>query len=153
MATTVLENLVNPEVMADLVEKKLHDLIRFTPLAEVDTTLAGTPGSVLYLPSYSYIGDASTLGEGSTLTPASLNAGTTSMTIHKVAQGVELTDEAVLSGYGDPMGQAAMQIATAIAKEVTRTFASAHKDSLDSRYYRPCHFPFNSFSLPLITFN
>lgn len=115
MATTVLENLVNPEVMADLVEKKLHDLIRFTPLAEVDTTLAGTPGSVLYLPSYSYIGDASTLGEGSTLTPASLNAGTTSMTIHKVAQGVELTDEAVLSGYGDPMGQAAMQIATAIA--------------------------------------
>lgn len=115
MATTVLENLVNPEVMADLVEKKLHDLIRFTPLAEVDTTLSGTPGSVLYLPSYSYIGDASTLGEGSTLTPASLNAGTTSMTIHKVAQGVELTDEAVLSGYGDPMGQAAMQIATAIA--------------------------------------
>lgn len=115
MATTVLENMVNPEVMADLVEKKLHDLIRFSPLAEVDTTLVGVPGSVLYLPSYSYIGDASTLGEASTLTPASLNAGTTSMTIHKVAQGVELTDEAVLSGYGDPMGQAAMQIATSIA--------------------------------------
>ena len=117
MALTVLENLVNPEVMADLVEKKLHDLIRFLPLAEVDTTLVGRPGDTLTLPSYQYIGDADVLGEGSTLTPASLNAGTVSATIHKVAKGVELSDEAVLSGYGDPMGQAAMQLATAIANK------------------------------------
>ena len=115
MAQTKLANLVNPQVMADLVEKKLHDLIRFLPLADVDTTLSGVPGSTLYLPSYQYIGDASTLGEGSTLTPASLNAGMVSVSIHKVAQGVELTDEALLSGFGDPMGQAAMQVATAIA--------------------------------------
>ena len=115
MATTSLSNLVNPQVMADLVDKKLHDLIRFLPLAEVDNTLNGVPGSVLYLPSFSYIGDASTLAEGETLTPASLNAGMVSVSIHKVAQGVELTDEAVLSGFGDPLGQAAMQTATAIA--------------------------------------
>ena len=125
MATTVLENLVNPQVMADLVEKKLHDLIRFSPLAEVDETLAGKPGDTLYLPSYSYIGDASTLGEGSVLTPVSLNAATVSVGIHKVAQGVELTDEAVLSGYGDPMGQAAMQIATAIANCVDNEMLTA----------------------------
>lgn len=112
---TVLENLVNPEVMADLIEKKLHDLIRFLPLAEVDNTLAGRPGDTLYLPSYSYIGDASVLGEGSELTPVSLNAATVSVAVHKVAQGVELSDEAILSGYGDPFGQAAMQVATAIA--------------------------------------
>ena len=115
MATTMLENLVNPQVMADLVQKKLHDLIRFLPLAEVDESLSGKPGDTLYLPSYSYIGDASTLGEGSTLTPASLNAATVSVSVHKVAKGLELTDEAVLSGYGDPLGQGAMQIATAIA--------------------------------------
>lgn len=115
MATTKLANLVNPQVLADLIDVKLHDLIRFLPLAEVDSTLAGQPGSVLFLPAYSYIGDASTLGEASTLTPASLNASMVSVAVHKVAQGVELTDEAVLSGYGDPMGQAAMQVATAIA--------------------------------------
>ena len=38
-----------------------------------------------------------------------------SVAVHKVAQGIEITDEAVLSGYGDPMGQGATQIATAIA--------------------------------------
>ena len=125
MATTVLENLVNPQVMADLVQKKLHDLIRFLPLAEVDESLSGKPGDTLYLPSYSYIGDASTLGEGSTLTPVSLNAATVSVGVHKVAQGIELTDEAVLSGYGDPMGQGAMQIATAIANCVDNEMLTA----------------------------
>lgn len=125
MATTMLENLVNPQVMADLVDKKLHDLIRFLPLAEVDESLAGKPGDTLYLPSYSYIGDASTLGEGSTLTPVSLNAATVSVGVHKVAQGIELTDEAVLSGYGDPMGQGAMQIATSIANCVDNEMLAA----------------------------
>lgn len=115
MAVTELNNLVNPQVMGDLVEKKLHDLIRFLPLAEVDDTLAARPGDTLYLPYFEYIGDASVLGEGSTLTPASLNASMASVAVHKVAQGVQLTDEALLSGYGDPMGQGAMQIATAIA--------------------------------------
>ena len=117
MALTKLANLINPEVLADLVEKKLHDLIRFAPLAEVDNTLVGRPGDTLTLPSYSYIGDAEVLGEGSTLTPASLNAGTVSVTVAKIAKGVQLSDEAILSGYGDPMGQAAMQIATAIANK------------------------------------
>ena len=53
MAQTKLANLVNPQVMGDLVDKKLHDLIRFLPLAEVDETLVATPGNTLYLPSYS----------------------------------------------------------------------------------------------------
>lgn len=53
MALTMLSNLINPEVLADMVEKKLHDLIRFTPLAEVDNTLVGQPGDTLTLPSYS----------------------------------------------------------------------------------------------------
>ena len=73
------------------------------------------------------IGDAEVLGEGSTLTPVSLNAGSVSVTVAKIAQGVELTDEAVLSGYGDPMGQAVMQIATAIANKVDNQMLTALK--------------------------
>ena len=118
MALTNLSNLINPEVLADMVEKKLHDLIRFAPLAEIDNTLVGQPGDTLTLPSYSYIGDAEVLGEGSTLTPVALQTASTTVTVHKVARGIELSDEAILSGYGDPFGQATMQIATAIANKV-----------------------------------
>ena len=100
-----------------MVEKKLHDLIRFSPLAEVDNTLIGQPGSTLTLPSYSYIGDAEVLGEGSTLTPVALQTASVSVTVQKIARGVSLSDEAILSGYGDPFGQAATQIATAIANK------------------------------------
>lgn len=117
MALTTLSNMINPEVLSDMVEKKLHDLIRFAPLAEVDDTLVGQPGDTLTLPSYSYIGDAEVLLEGSTLTPVALQTASVSVTVQKIARGVELTDEAILSGYGDPFGQATTQVATAIANK------------------------------------
>ena len=125
MAQTVLASLVNPQVMGDLVDKKLHDLIRFLPLAEVDESLVARPGDTLYLPYFNYIGDASTLAEGSALTPVALTASMASVAVHKVAQGVEITDEAALSGYGDPLGQGAMQIATAIANCIDNEMLTA----------------------------
>lgn len=118
MATTLLANVVNPQVMADMIDKKLVDLMKFAPLATVDTTLEGRPGSVITLPSWNYIGDATTLNENTSLTVSLLSTSTTSATIHKVAKGVELTDEAILSGYGDPLGEATSQLALAIASAV-----------------------------------
>lgn len=118
MATTLLANVINPQVMADMIDKKLVDLMKFAPLATVDTTLEGQPGSVITLPFWNYIGDATVLAENSSLSVATLSASSTSATIHKVAQGVELTDEAVLSGYGDPLGEATSQLALAIASAV-----------------------------------
>ena len=118
MAQTLLANIVNPQVMADMVEKKLVDLMKFAPLAEIDTTLQGRPGDTITLPSWNYIGDANTLAEGASLNTVVMTAGKVNKTIHKVAQGVELTDEAVLSGFGDPIGEAGKQLALAIASRV-----------------------------------
>ena len=127
MAQTKLANIVNPEVMADMIDKKLVDAIKFAPLAEIDTTLVGRPGDTITLPSWNYIGDAATLSEGTSLTASLLSAGTVNATIHKVAKGVELTDEAVLSGFGDPIGEAADQLALAIASQVDNEMLSILK--------------------------
>lgn len=115
---TKLSNLINPEVIADFIEQKLVDNIVFAPLAEIDYTLQGRAGDTLKFPVWSYIGDASTLSEASTLSVATLSASTASVKVHKIAQGVELSDEAVLSGLGDPVGEAVSQITLAMASGI-----------------------------------
>lgn len=52
MAMTKLENLVDPAVMADMVAAKLPKKIRFTPIARIDTTLVGRPGSTIIVPKW-----------------------------------------------------------------------------------------------------
>ena len=118
MAQTLLANIINPQVMADMIDKKLVDLMKFAPLAEIDYTLQGRPGDTITLPSWNYIGDANTLAEGVSLNTVTMTAGKVNKTIHKVAQGIELTDEAVLSGFGDPIGEAGKQLTLAIASRV-----------------------------------
>lgn len=118
MAQTKLANIINPQVVADMIDKKLVDAIKFAPLATIDNTLVGTPGNTVYLPSWNYIGDAAVLAEGVSLTASLLSTTSTSATIQKVAKGVQLTDEAVLSGFGDPAGEAVDQLVLAIGSAV-----------------------------------
>ena len=118
MATTMLANLLDPQVVADLVEKKLINNIRFAPLAEVDTTLVGRPGDTITLPWYNYIGAASDLTEASAISTVALSTGSASVQIKEAGKGVEITDTAILSGYGDPYGQAAEQIVMSMADKV-----------------------------------
>lgn len=116
--TTYLSNLVNPQVMADLVDKKLINAIRFAPLADVDSTLVGQPGDAISLPFYYYIGAASDVSEASSLTLASLNASFVSVPVKEAGIAVGITDKAQLAGYGDPIGQAAEQIVLAMADKM-----------------------------------
>ena len=111
---TYLSSLFNPQVVADLIDTKLTNKMVFAPLARLDYTLEGRAGNTVTLPSYSYIGMASSVSEGYDIPIAKLAQGTTSVTIVKYGKAVQLTDEAVLSGYGDPIGEAATQIAVSI---------------------------------------
>ena len=49
---TKLADLVNPQVVADYIEKKYIDAIRLAPLAHIDNTLVGRPGDEVTLPQY-----------------------------------------------------------------------------------------------------
>lgn len=115
---TKLAQLINPQVMADMIDKKLVDYIKFAPLATIDNTLAGQPGNTITLPSFGYIGDAADVAEGADVSIAKMSTSTATATIKKVGKGVELTDEALLSGYGDPMGEAVSQLRMAVASKV-----------------------------------
>lgn len=118
MTQTKIEQLVNPEVMADMVSAKLPKMIKFTPLAYVERELVGQPGNTVTVPKWVYSGDAKDIAEGEAIVPDQLTTAKSTMTIKKAGKGIEVTDEALLSGYGDPLGQAAHQIALAIANKV-----------------------------------
>ena len=115
MATTVLNNLIDPQVLADFIDEKLTDKMVFAPLATVDALLEGRPGSTVTLPVWKYIGAASTVAEGESIPLASIVQSSASVAIHKVAKGSEFTDEAALSGYGDISAETGYQLVTAIA--------------------------------------
>ena len=118
MPQTKLANLVDQQVMADMVSAKLPKKIKFAPIARVDTTLVGRPGSTIVVPKYAYIGDAEDVAEGVAMGTTVLTTSTTEAKVKKAGKAVELTDESVLSGYGDPLSTAINQIAMSIAAKV-----------------------------------
>lgn len=118
MATTKLSDLINPQVMADMISAKIEKKIIITPFAKVDDTLQGRSGDTITVPAFKYIGDAVDVAEGASITADKLETSSTSFTVKKAMKAVTLTDEAVLSGYGNPVGEATTQLAKAIASKV-----------------------------------
>ena len=115
---TKLQNLIDPEVIGAYLDVKLVNKIKLAPIAEVDRTLEGRPGSTLTLPAYQYIGDAKDLAEGATLNFENITESTVDVAVKKVAKGVSITDEAVLSGYGNPVEQIGQQLLVAVASKI-----------------------------------
>src|SRR5690625_2034997 len=122
---TKLQNLIDPEVMAAMISAQLPKAIKFSGIAPIDDTLQGQPGSTITVPKYNYIGDAETVAEGEAIDYTALDTETAQYTIEKAGKGVKITDEAVLSGYGDPTGEAQKQIRMAIASKIDNDIVEA----------------------------
>lgn len=116
--TTTIADLINPQVMADMISAKIETKIVVTPFAKVDTTLQGVPGDTVTVPQYSYIGDAEDIAEGASCETVKLQTSTTTVKVKKAMKAVEITDEAVLSGYGNPVAETNNQLASSIAAKV-----------------------------------
>lgn len=115
---TKIADLINPQVMADMISAKIPKKMAVTPFVKVDTTLQGVPGDTITVPKYEYIGDAEDVLEGASVETSKLSVTTTDATIKKAMKAVCLTDEAVLSGYGNPVGEVNNQLALAIASKI-----------------------------------
>lgn len=118
MATTKLENLIDPEVMAPMISAKLEKAIKVTPFAKIDNTLQGRAGDTITVPKFQYIGDAEDLAEGVKAGTVQLTTTTAEYKVKKAVKQVQLTDEAVLSGYGNPVGETNNQLGLAIASKI-----------------------------------
>lgn len=116
--TTMISDLINPQVMADMISAKVPNKLVVAPFAKVDTTLVGRPGNTITVPQYAYIGDAEDIAEGIAAETVKLETSVVEVTVKKAMKAVELTDEAVLSGYGNPVGETNNQLAKAIASKV-----------------------------------
>lgn len=125
-----IADLINPEVMADIVQAQLTNAIRFSnTIAEIDNSLVARPGDTVTIPVWAYIGNAADLAEGVASEAVLLEASSTTATVKKAVKTVELSDEAVLAGYGDPIGEASRQLGLAIAGKVDADVLTAAQTS------------------------
>ena len=130
MPNTTMNDVINPQVMGDMISAKTEAMLKITPYAKVDTTLQGVPGDTKTVPSWKYIGDAEDVTEGAEVGLTSMKASSTTFTIKKAMKAVGITQEAINSGYGNPVDQAETQLAKAIAGKVDNdVFAAALKTS------------------------
>lgn len=125
--TTQLAQMIDPEVMAQMLQAQLPQAVRFSAIAPIDTTLQGQAGDTVTVPRYKYIGDAEDVAEGAAISYNQLTTATQKITIKKAGIGVKLTDEAVLSGYGDPAGEATRQIRMSIGSKVDNDILATAK--------------------------
>ena len=118
MSMTTMAQMINPEVMGDMINAKIEALAKLTPYAKVDTTLVGVPGDTKTIPSWNYIGDAEDVAEGAEVGLTQMTASSTTFTIKKAMKAVGITQEAINSGLGNPVGQAESQLAKSIVGKV-----------------------------------
>lgn len=117
--TTMLADLLDPQVVADYIDKKLIDYIRFAPLATVRNDLVGRPGDEVTLPQYNYVGSAQAVAEGEDIPIAKLTQTWATVKVSKIGRAIQFTDEALLSGYDNDIAQeAAKQVVIAINDKV-----------------------------------
>jgi len=112
--TTLLQDLINPQVMADMISAELEKKLRATGFYKVDKTLVGRAGDTITVPTWKYIGPADDLPENEQGEVTEMQTEDISYTVKKAVKNVRLTDEAVLSGYGDPVGEATRQLRMSI---------------------------------------
>lgn len=126
---TYSDQVLDPQVIADMVSAKLTAGLKFTSLAQVDNTLEGKPGSTVEFPSWNYIGDAVDLEEGAAIETKDLTFGSKAATIKEFGTAVAVTDQSILTGYGDPWGEATNQLALAMNNKLDNDILATLKEA------------------------
>jgi hypothetical protein len=115
---TVAADYIDVQVIGDDVTGKLVKLIRFAPLAEVDTTLQGRSGSEIQFPFFEYIGTATDVAELQSVPVGNVEASMRSVRVKKAAKDLGFSDESILHSNGAVLNEGSRQLAISIATKI-----------------------------------
>lgn len=107
-----------PQVMAGQIQEKLIKLIKFTPLAEMNTNLQGQAGMSVSFVTWNYIGKAKEYDEGASVDREQIKAATKAFVVKKIAKDIQLTDEAVIGTGGAVLNEVSGQLALSISDTI-----------------------------------
>lgn len=114
--TITASDLIKPEVWAPVVGATVPKKAVMAPFATIDSTLEGQPGDRINFSKWGYIGDAKDIGENEVIETRKLTMTTDSMGIKEAANGIAITDKAVLTAMGQPQEQAVGQLSLSVAR-------------------------------------
>lgn len=116
--TTQGNGFIDPQVLTAMVSAQLPNYLKFAPMAVVDTTLEGRPGTTVTVPRWKYIGEATDVKELGAIPLKELSASMQDIKIKKAGIGSKYSDEFALSAYGDPISEITRQLGMSIADHV-----------------------------------
>lgn len=121
MAETNLANLINPQVFADIIAAKFPGKLVVGQFADMGNTLENQPGDTITFPAWNALTEMAELTESVAMGTEALGQTSTTATVKEFGKAVEVSDKALLSGLGDPLGQAAEQFAILAARRIDKS--------------------------------
>lgn len=122
MAVTTTSNVIIPEVLAAMIAAEIPGQLALagSDAVTVLDNLKGGPGNTIKIPRWGTIGDFTEVAEGNAMPVVNIAATAATATVKKFARGVEVTDEALLASYDDPLKEVARQFARYAARAADR---------------------------------
>jgi len=134
MAFTQFSDVLNPQVLAVMINSSLPAQFKFTPYASIDTTLTATKGDTITVPQWTYSGPATDGDELTPIVPDKFGYEETTYTVKEAVKGVEYTEKADIFGYGGVAEKAARDIAIAFADKMNSDVLATTADAQLSFY-------------------
>lgn len=131
MAVTTTSNVIIPEVLAAMIAAEIPGQLALagSDAVTVLDNLKGGPGNTIKIPRWGTIGDFTEVAEGNAMPVVNIAATAATATVKKFARGVEVTDEALLASYDDPLKEVARQFARYAARAADRELITAAETS------------------------
>ena len=131
MAVTTTSNVIIPEVLAAMIAAEIPGQLALagSDAVTVLDNLKGGPGNTIKIPRWGTIGDFTEVAEGNAMPVVNIAATAATATVKKFARGVEVTDEALLASYDDPLKEVARQFARYAARAADRELITAAEAS------------------------